>query len=339
VPFLARFASAGGDRPAARSTPVFVALAILGLGAVVSHPLAPLFICLGLAILGFYGRTVAWRLLVLVAVATVVWFAMSADSWWPNGADPVDDFLAGLWPDTASSSPEHRLVTMVRTGVGFATFAGVLAIGVAMAGDRLRHFRPAVPLVPLAGVPAVVLALGQVGGGITSRVVLFALPMGSILIGRLLAAVRVRALPVVVPAVVLALLPLLLVARYGHEAFEMTTEVDRSAFLAAYDRARNDTLFAVDNGHAPYRDRTVGRNHFTEVPAAAEPAYVAELRRQAVEVGAARIIVIFTPSQSQWRIHGLGSPPDHLAEVARWLMERPGATVLFERDGGWAIEL
>lgn len=338
VPFLARFASAGGDRPAARSTPVFVALVILSLGAVVSHPLAPLFICVGLVILGLYGRTVAWRLLLLVAATYVVWFAVTADSWWPSDIGDVD-VLGGLWPDTESTSAQHRFVTLVRSGVGFATFTGVLAIGFAMAGDRLRHFRPAVPIVPLAVVPAVVLALQSYGGGITSRAVLFTLPMASILIGRMLAAVRVRALAVVVPAVALVLSPLLLVVRYGHEAFEMTTEVDRAAVLAGYDRAPVDTLFVLDSVYAPHQDRMLGGNHFTEVPAVAEEAYIDELERRAAEVGAARIIVVLTPSQSQWRVHGLGSSPDHLAEVASWLKARPGATVLFERDGGWTIEL
>ena len=339
VPFLPRFASAGGDRPASRSTPIFVVLLVLSLGAVVSHPLAPLFICLGLVILGLYGRTVAWRLLILVAVSYVCWFAVGADSWWPGEIGRVDELAAGLWPDTTSASPQHRFVTLVRSGVGFAMFAGVLAVGAAMAGERFRHLRPAVPIVPLAAVPAVVLALRSYGGGITSRAVLFALPMAAILIGRILAGVRVRTLPLVLPAVALVLVPLLLVARFGHEAFEMTTEVDRAAVQAGYDRARDDTLFVVDSVHAPDRDRSVGRNHFAEVPAVADQAYVDELERRAVELGATRIIVVLTPGQSQWRVHGLGSRPDHLAEVARWLKARPGATVLFERDGGWTIEL
>ncbi len=346
VPTLARFAAAGGDRPAARSTPVFVALVVLGYGAIVSDPLAPFFMCLGLFIVGVYGRTVAWRLLAMLVLGYLGWFLVTAEPWWST---QLDDFVAqiGFFGDVrsttadrvAASSREQLFVTGVRLLVGVATFSCVVAIGVALATERFRHLRPAVPLVPLATIPSIALVLQSWGRDIVFGVVLFTLPFAAILIGRVIAAIRVRALPVLVPVVVLVLTPLLLVARFGNEAFEMTTGGDRAVLLAGYERAEDDTLFVLDSGFAPARDRTIGRNEFAEIPAAESEAWIRELQNRAEEAGKDRIIVLFTPSQAQWRIHGLSSPVGYLDGVAEWLRARPGTTVLYEGDGGWAIEL
>ncbi|MEM7272328.1 MAG: hypothetical protein AAF547_04545 [Actinomycetota bacterium] len=346
VPFLARFAAAGGDRPAARSTPVFVALIVLSYGAIVSHPLAPFFICLGLVILGLYGRTVAWRLLAMVSISYIAWFFITAEPWWstqlPDMIDQVGSFFGNLDETTtarvATSSPEHLFVTRVRSVVGIATFLSVLAVGITMATERFRHLRPAIPLAPLAGIPSLALALQNYGGEIIFRVVLFTLPMAAILFGRILASVRVRALPIVMPVLVLIMTPALMLARFGNEAFEMTTAIDREVMEVGYARAQDDTLFVLDNGFAPYRDQTVGRNRFVEAGASADDAWIARLEELADRWNRDRIIVLFTPSQTQWRIHGRSSPPDYLDGVAEWLEER-GATVLYEKDGGWVIEL
>ena len=347
VPFLARFAAAGGDRPAARYTPVFVALVILSFGAVVSHPLAPFFICMGLVILGLYGRTVAWRLLLMVGLAYVIWFFVAAEPWWSTQLGKMIGQIGGFFSNldsstserVATSSADHVFVTQVRTYVGIGTFLTVLALGIAMATERFRHLRPAVPLAPLAGIPTMALALQSYGGEIIFRVVLFTLPIAAILIGRLLAALRVKALPIIVPLVVLAMLPWLMLARFGNDAFEMTSAVDREAWVVAYDRADDDTVFVVDNSFTPFQDMTVGRNRFAQIDARANESFVGDMEFTAEQVDKSRIIVVFTPTQSQWRVHGRSFDEEYLDEVARWLSARPGATVLYENDGGWVIEL
>ncbi len=346
VPFLARFAAAGGDRPTARSTPVFVALIILSFGSIVSHPLAPFFICMGMVILGLYGRTVAWRLLFMIAAAYVIWFFITAEPWWATQLErmigQIGSFFTNLESSTtnrvAQSSPEHVFVAGVRTWVGIGTFLSVLAIGVAMATERFRHLRPAIPLAPLAGIPSMALILQSYGGEIVFRVVLFTLPMAAILIGRVLAAVRVRALPVLVPVLVLVMMPLLLLARFGNEAFEMTTDIDREVMEVAYESANDDTLFILDNGFAPYQDQTVGRNRFAEISASPTEEWLDKLEQTSDRVNRDRIVILFTPSQTQWRIHGMSSPAEYLDEVGEWLEQR-GATILYKNEGGWVIEL
>ncbi len=347
VPFLARFAAAGGERPMSRTTPVVVSLIILGFGSIVSHPLAPFFICMGMVIMGLYGRTAAWRLLFIMGVAYVVWFFVNAEPWWATQLEvmvsQIGNFFSNLDDSTGGrvreSSAQHLFVTQVRTWVGIGTILITLVVGIAMATERFRHLRPAVPLAPLAGIPSMALLLQSYGGEIVFRVILFTIPMAAILIGRLLAAIRVRALPVVVPALVLVTLPWLLLARFGNEAFEKTTDIDRETFLAGFSIAENDTLFVLDNGFAPYQDRRIGNNSFAEIEAEASDEWIRLIELVAERTGKSRIIVFFTPSQSQWRLHGMESEVDYLDGVAEWLKEQPGATVLYENGGGYAIEL
>ncbi len=347
VPVLPRLSTSGGDRPASRSTPAFVALVILCFGAVVSHPLAPLVVCLALMLLGLYGRSVAWRLLVFVGVAYVVWFLVSTQPWWGDGpgslSRPLDGVLDGSAAEMAGSanatSPEFQTVTRSRLYLTLGTYASVLLVGLAMAGERLRHLRPAVPLVPLVAVPAVVFAIVGSGGPSIVQVLAFTLAPASILVGRILASVRVRTLPVMATVVAAALCPLLLLTRFGGERFEFTTEPDRAAVLVAYERADDDTLFVADNGFVPWGDQGVGRNAFTVQPVEPSEAWVDAVREEAALAGKRRIIVILTDGQLGWNVHGLGLPPEALDDFAEWLLERSGSELLFHEESSWAIEL
>ncbi len=347
VPLISRFSAAGGDRPAARSTPAFVALLILSYGAIVSHPLAPFFICMALVVLGLYGRKVAWRLLLFVGVSYGLWFVISARPWWSTGLDgvlnEVGDFVGNLEPGSTvrvdTPSADRANVTSVRDSVARATFGSVLIIGLLMVTERFKHLRPAVPLVPLAAVPAVALALQSQRGEITVRVLLYTLPMASILAGRLVAMLRRPALTVVAAGMVATLAPVLLIARFGNESFEYSTGADRAAMEAAYARADDDTLFVADNGHLPWRDRTIGRNVFAERWVETSDAWIAGVEQLASDQGLSRIIVVLTRSQNGWRVHGMSDEADFLAQFARWLSQRPGSEVLYQQDGAWAIEL
>ena len=200
APILSRFATAGGDRPASRSNASFVAVLLLAFGAVVSHPLAPFFICAGLGMLAVYGRIVAWRLLLMVGVAYALWIVVAAEPWWSTRLDElfgqfgqfggnVESSTSGR---TVTSAPAHLFVTRIRTVIGLLTFVATLVLGLVMATDRYRHLRPALPLAPLAGIPVVAAGLQSYGGEIIIRVLLFTLPMASILFARMLLALPAR---------------------------------------------------------------------------------------------------------------------------------------------------
>ncbi|MDH4366323.1 MAG: hypothetical protein OEY70_19755, partial [Acidimicrobiia bacterium] len=143
APVLSRFATAGGDRTEARGVPSYVALIVLCFAAVVSHPLAPFFICAGLAMLGLYGRRVAWRLMLMVAAGYVIWVLVTAEPWWSTQLQDLKQQFGSL-SNLATASVErgavpsaaHAFVLRIRTFFGLVVFVGTLVVGLAMATKR-----------------------------------------------------------------------------------------------------------------------------------------------------------------------------------------------------------
>ena len=351
APLLSRFATAGGDRPEARSVTSAAALVLLGAAAIVSHPLAPFFICGALAVLALYGRTVAWRLLALLAVGYLLWVLIAAEPWWSTRVEELtgqfgsffSNFQSSTSERVAESSPSHYFVTRVRTAVGLLTFLSTLALGVAMATDRFRHLRPTLPLAPLAGVPVVAAGLQSYGGEIIIRVLLFTLPMASILLARVVLALPRRALAAAVPALATLVLPLVLLARFGNEAFEMTTDADWDATEALYQQlAEGDphrTVVVADNSFFPWGAQD--RDRVPHLYSDAQPTreWLDELRAEAADHDAERILVVFTPTQSAWREHVESAPPGSLDQIGRWLANQPTVTVVHQGDGAWVLAM
>ena len=343
IPIFHRFSASGGDRPVSKATPTFVALLILCFGAVVSDPLAPLFICGALVLLGLHGRSSAWRLVSLVGAAFVIWFLVAGQPWWsdlsPNVFGPLGGLISDPGQAPANPSAGYRLVSAGRTALGLATFGLVVLVGWLMATERLRHLRPAVPLIPLAFVPFLAVPVVGLGREAVLRMIAYALPSASILIGRMLATFSGRSLPTVGVVLTVALSPVFLLARFGGERYEFTTEADRTAIEAAYAGADGDTLFVADNGFIPWRDEAAGDNSFTTLSVEASETWIEQVEARAAVVGAERIIVVLTDGQLGWRIHGHGESVDSYDEFAQWLLSRPDAELLFGEEGSWAIEL
>ncbi len=345
APILSRFATAGGDRPEARSTASFVALLILAFAAVVSHPLAPFFICGALVMLGIYGRTVALRLVLIVGIAYVVWVLVAAEPWWSTRVEELtgqfgsffQNFESSTSDRVARSSEPHLLVVRFRTIVGLMTFLSVLAMGLIMATDRFSYLRPALPLAPLAGIPVLAAAVQSYGGEIIIRVLLFTLPMASILIARFLLAMPRAALPVVVPLLAAAIVPVFHIARFGNEIFEMTTAADREAVEVMYANGDGSTLYLADNSFLPWADFQRESNDHLYLPASPNLEWLDGVEELAIDAGAERVIVVLTPSQSAYNEHVFGTTPDALDRVGSWLSSQAGVETLYQNDGAWVL--
>lgn len=347
APILSRFATSGGDRPEARSTAAFVALVVLAFAAIVSHPLAPFFICAALAMLGFYGRTVAFRLLLIVGVLYLVWILVAAEPWWSTRIDELTgqfgSFFGNVDASTsgrvARSSEPHLLVTRFRSIVGLTTFLSVLAMGLIMATNRFASLRPALPLAPLAGIPVLAAGVQSYGGEIIIRVLLFTLPMASILIARMLLAMPRAALPIVVPLLSAAIIPVFMITRFGNESFEMTTAADREAVEVMYEEGDEATLYVADNAFLPWADFQRSTNDHRYRPAEPTLEWLNVVRNLTTDVGADRAIVVFTPSQSAYNEHVFSAAPDALDRVGLWLSTQPGVETLYQNDGAWVLSV
>lgn len=363
APVLSRFATAGGDRPEARSAPTFVALIIMAFGAIVSHPLAPFFMCAGLAMLGLYGRRVAWRLMVIVGLSYVIWFALAAKPFWIGQFGPMlKEFGHTTNVGTAGTergavgTPAHSFVLTVRAVLGLSVFLFTLIVGSAMATNRFKHLRPTLPLAPLAGIPVVAAAVQSYGGEMIIRVFLFTLPMASILFARVLLSIPRRAVQWAVPMAVLSMVPVFLLARFGNEAFEMVTNTDYDAVQALYEGVTDRTVLVTDNSFQPWGDRYRETLTFRYSQLKATPDWLASLRSESqleVHVGDYRkfrqlgssstkpdkIRVLITPSQGTWLHEVQGEPDGGLETVAQWLSIQPGVTTLYHEGGGWVFEV
>lgn len=367
APFLSRFATAGGDRTEARGVPSYVALIVLCFAAVVSHPLAPFFICAGLAMLGLYGRRVAWRLMLLVVVGYAIWVLVAAQPWWSTQLEDLKQQFGSI-SNVATASVErgavpsaaHAFVLRVRTFFGLVVFVGTFVMGMVMATKRFSHLRPTLPLAPLAGIPVVAAGIQSYGGEMIIRVFLFTLPMASILFARVLLTIPRRALPISLAAMVAGVTPIFLLARFGNEAFEMTTEADWQAVEVLYANAEPGTLIIADNSFLPWGDR--GREHQSLEPrysvAQTSARWLQGLRGQApleiqggghdefIEVETSqepylsdKVLVVFTPSQSAWLEHVEGEPARKLDVVGAWMAQQPGVTVLYQNAGAWVFQV
>jgi len=345
APLLSRFTTAGGDRPEARTTASFVVLLVLSFGAVVSHPLAPFFMCAGLAVLAVYGRTVAWRLLLIVGLTYLLWVGVVAEPWWGPRIEELSgdfgSFFSNFQSSTSdrveTSSAPHLLVTRFRTVIGLTTFLAVLVMGVVMGTERYRYLRPAIPLAPLAGIPVLAAGLQSYGGEIIIRVLLFTLPMAAILIARLLLALPRGVVAASVPSLAAMIMPVFLIARFGNEAFEMVTPTDREAVEVMYANGDDDTIYVADNAFLPWGDLQRERVEHLYSDAKPTDAWLADLRGIVIEAGVDEAIVVFTPSQSAYREHVDSAPPNSLDDVGRWLSIQPGVRVLYESGGGWVL--
>jgi hypothetical protein len=350
---LRRFGAAGGDRPEARAVPAFVALVVLGLAAVVSHPVAPLTIGVALVVLALHGRRVAWHLALVVLVSYGMWTVVAATPWWSpqfpvlmselSGMVPTVDLLPGAGAGGASSG--LQLVGGIRTWLGVVTVASTVAVVAVMALERFRHLRPAVPLALLAVTPLVVTVLTGGPRQIITRSLICVLPLSAVLLARVVLALPASALPVTVAVGLVVVMPAFLAARYGHEAFEMVTEADLQAVELATEVAAGgrSTLVVADNPYVPW---TGGPPAGTEelvafVAVRAEPTtrWLDQVTTSASAGSHDRVVVVFTPSQSAWRQLAEGQPPQSLDRVAQWLATQPGVELVGGGTGAWVLAI
>ena len=130
-----------------------------------------------------------------------------------------------------------------------------------------------------------------------------------------------------------------MIARFGNEAFEMSTSSDRAAVLAAYDATDDETVLLAANGFLPWGDRFRDSNTFLLLEAEPTTAWLDEVRASAEADGSDRVLIVFTASQSAYLEHAESQPSESLDQIGRWLSNQTGVDVLFQQDGAWVFEV
>jgi hypothetical protein len=251
--------------PGGRAALAVVVVAFAAL--VVTHQLTPFMLISATGLLGVLGLMRARALWVLFSVIFVVWFMWATTDYWVghiHGLLGETGKVTGNLDDNVGErlqgNPAHQNIVYARMGMSALT-AGLAGLGVLVAWRR--HVLDARAVV-LAAAPVGAMALQSYGGEGLIRVFLFMLPMlagGAALF--LLSPRRARGLSsVVLAALLVALIPTALVAKYGSESFESVSPSERHAAAWVHAHVRPDEL-VVSIAPAGYlRERRVGEVDF-----------------------------------------------------------------------------
>lgn len=224
VAFDPRVESSDADR-------VVMAVCILTFAALVmSHQLTPFMILMATGLLGVLRLTRARSLWVLLVVIFAVWFSWGTTDYWVGhlnqlfgDAGKVSKTLNDNVSDRINGNVAHQRVAYARMAVSGVSWA-LAACGVLVAWRRRTLDGR---LVVLGIAPILCLGLQSYGGEGLIRVFLFVLPVASGAGALVFFSVRGRwtrrLSQVALTLLLLMLLPLSMLAKYGGESFESVT--------------------------------------------------------------------------------------------------------------------
>jgi hypothetical protein len=269
---------------------------------VVSHQLTPFMAISAAGLLGVLGLTRARWLWLFFSVAFVVWFMWGTTDYWVghihgllNETGKVGGNLDDNVGGRLQGNPAHQRIIYARMGMS-ALVAGLAALGLVVARRR-RILDPRA--VVLAVAPAGSMVLQSYGGEGLIRVFLFMLPMlaGGAALFMLSPRRSSLAASVALGALLVALLPVSLLAKYGSESFESVSPSERRAAAWVHERVQPGEL-VVSIAPAGYlRERGVGEVDFAPALDRFQTGDLANVRALVEEHGGRGFLVL---SKSQY---------------------------------------
>jgi hypothetical protein len=204
---------------------------------------------------------------------------------------------------TKSTSLGRRFVVTSRLGLALAAWS--------LAGLSLvrlwRQRRTPVALLCLFLAPFPMLFLQPYGGEMALRVCYFTLPAASILIARMVAPIGRRTIVRMVAfgAIVAALIPVFLAARFGNEKFEMFSDADVGIMNELYSIApQQSVVYVASLQTLQYSDR-VEDVRFRNLPSGTAAAVTKRFERLP---DATTVFVLFSETQAAYGTVALGRP-------------------------------
>ncbi len=228
-----------------------------------SHQLTPILLSATLCGLAFVGRLRPWLLGVAAGLIALAWISFGAEAFWVGhideifgGVGEVGNVIDQGVQNRVVGSPEHLDIARVRILFTLAIW-GLASLGF------LRRWRSAgsidLATAVLFATPMMMIAAQSYGGEGLLRVFLFSLAGAGLLVARLFIPVRVlgRWSAAALAAVLLALTPGFMLAKYGNESFERVTALELEAIDVAYDVAPQGSMIAGITTYMPWRYRDV----------------------------------------------------------------------------------
>ncbi|WP_436794056.1 hypothetical protein [Actinospongicola halichondriae] len=250
-------------------------LAVVGLAGamIITHQLTPGFLTVILLALGLAGLIRLRWLGVMVGLLTVAWLSFGGEAWWLGHLDTLTGSVGNVrsivednvGQRTGGAAAARELVLRSRLGLS----AGVwLVVGASLL--RFWRGRPEPRVLFLAAMfatPFPLLVLQPYGGELLIRIYFFVLPAAVLVLGHTLfpdgAGPSVRR--AVLAAVSVAVLPVLVLARYGNEQFETVTDDDLATVQVLLESAPTGADVFIVNGQALVNVDRVGELRYVSV--------------------------------------------------------------------------
>lgn len=309
----------------------------------VSHQLTPVILTAGFGVLVLARRCTLRTLPVLAGLCFFAWFTLGAEEFW---AGWLGDLLGEVG---AVNNSLHRNVggriagdpaRLFVVGERIA-FSAVLA-GLAVVGFVRRHRAGygEVGLALLGVSPLVVLAGNSYGGEAIIRAFFFSLPFMAIFIAFAVFPSRARqpgwGRVATVAVATMVALPLLIVARYGNESFEMITTNDFAAIEFVYEQApEGSTVVALTNQAVWQYRRIQNITHRYIEPAEMNDVDVVD---DLMTSSGGPSYLVITPNQEAWGELQGGYDEGWSSRLVKRLVERGAYRRVFRQGDAQVIE-
>ncbi len=341
---LERFRLAPSDTPAMQisgrqKAGVVGALVILYAASVVSHQLTPFFLIiltLGLVLLDRVNlRTIP----IVMIVGVFVWISFAATPFWQGqlgnlfgDVGKVGGVVDQGVSNRVAGDPNHIPVIYTRlllTGtVWLAAAFGFIR--------RLRRGR--VDVLCLVGFIAPFSVLGgqAYGGEAVLRVYLFALPFAVTLAASAIApdakkwGMRTTA---IVSVIIIGLLPVFFLTRYGNESFEHFDQEELTAAHRLYEMAPPGSTFVALNSDIPWRSEHIEQYRFRALgDDVLPPDDVAAVSGALVSENGERTFLLATQSQQNFAQMMQGQAPGWTQSIIDRLMATGKYTIVYQNS-------
>jgi O-antigen/teichoic acid export membrane protein len=226
---------------------------VLLAGMVTGHQLTPVFLTMALLALTVFGAIRTRALAFIVGTAAIVWISYGAQSFWVGHFDkilgsPGSVVQQNIGKRAGSADVGRQTVLLARLALGGMLFGGAFAAASLM---WRRHRLPIVLLcLWLAPFPAFVVQ--PYGGEMLIRVYLFTLPIAAVLVS-LVAVPRDRRVTlvrrVILAVLLVGMVPLFVLARFGNEKFEYITDADLAVAEVLFANVPRGSEVFVANRH------------------------------------------------------------------------------------------
>ncbi len=219
--------------------------------SVASHPLTPVVLCIALLALAFTGRTrlrISW---LIASLGVITWTSWVAKDYWIGHLQVVFGGVGNVGGTVAATTSRHiASASFGREMVEGARLTATLAIVLAAALATFLLWRRSGrswDLVLLAAAPGVIGALVTYGGEVTLRILLFSLPALCLLVASAVDQGGGRRGLILYGGVLILLVALFPLTRYGNEGFETFTPGDIAATEWVYSHVpRGSTILTED---------------------------------------------------------------------------------------------